>query len=102
LNDDFFFSAPQFKRDPLGTSHTRKAPEKIVRNRIFGGIGVLWGGGLLVSKLISGQWVSDSGAYASGQIAGLVFAILLVGVGLYYLVKGGSKSTTGGSQPPPA
>jgi len=73
-----------------------------VRNRIFGGIGVLWGGGLLVSKLISGQLVSGSGAYASGQIAGLAFAILLFGVGLYYLIKGGSKSTTGGSQPPAA
>src|SRR6266581_1768301 len=79
-----------------------KATEKIVRNRIFGGIGVFWGGGLLVSKLISGQWVSGSGAYASGQIGALVFSILLFGVGLYYLIKGGSKSTTGGSQPPAA
>jgi len=60
-----------------------------VRNRIFGGIGVLWGGGLLVSKLISGQLVGGSGAYAGGQLAGLVFAILLFGVGLYYLIKGG-------------
>ena len=73
-----------------------------MRNRIFGGIGVLWGGGLLVSKLISGQLVSGSGAYAGGQLAGLVFAILLFGVGLYYLIKGGSKSITGGSQPPAA
>ena len=73
-----------------------------MRNRIFGGIGVLWGGGVLVSKLISGHWISGSGAYASGQISGLAFAILLFGVGLYYLIKGGSKSTTGGSQPPAA
>src|SRR6266550_6457232 len=76
--------------------------EEILRNRIFGAIGVLWGGALLVSKVISEHWISGSGAYASGQVAGLVFAVLLFGVGLYYLIKGGSKSPTGGSQPPAA
>ena len=73
-----------------------------MRNRIFGGIGVLWGGAVLLSKLISGHGITGSGAYANGQIAGLLFAILLFVVGLHYLIKGGWKSTPGGSQPPAA
>jgi len=101
LNDYSFTSAPQLKRDPLGSSHT-PSDGGILRNRIFGGIGVLWGGALLLSKLISGHGVSGSGAYASGQIAGLILAILLFVVGLHYLIKGGWKSTTGGSHPPAA
>src|SRR2546428_2854257 len=75
LWNESFFSAPQLKRGPLGSSHT-PSDGGILRNRIFGGIGVLWGGALLVSKLVSGRWVNGSGAYASGQIVGLVFAIL--------------------------
>ena len=97
--NESFFSAPQLKRDSLGSSHT-PSDGGILRNRIFGGIGVLWGGALLVSKAMPGHRISGSGAYASGQMAGLVLAILLFGVGLYYLIKGGS--TAGGSQPPAA
>jgi len=101
LRNESSFSALQLKRDPLGSRpHSERGG--ILRNRIFGAIGVLWGGALLVSKVISGHWISGSGAYASGQVAGLVFAVLLFGVGLYYLIKGGSKSPTGGSQPPAA
>ena len=33
-----------------------------------------------------------SGSYAAGQTAALVFAVLLVVVGGYYLVKGGRKT----------
>ena len=73
-----------------------------MRNRIFGAIGVLWGGAILVSKLISGHLASGSGAYASGQIAGLVFGVLLFVVGLYYLIKGGGKASKPGSEPPAA
>ncbi len=73
-----------------------------VRNRIFGAIGVLWGGAILVSRLISGHLVSGSGPYATGQIAGLVFGVLLFVVGLYYFIKGGGKTSKPGSAPPAA
>lgn len=63
-----------------------------MRNRIFGAIGVIWGGVMLVSALFRGG-PQGSGAYAAGQNAALVFAVLLVLVGGYYLVKGGK--TTG-------
>jgi hypothetical protein len=61
-----------------------------MRNRIFGAIGVIWGGLMLVSALLRGG-VQGSGAYATGQSAALVFAGFLVLVGGYYLVKGGEK-----------
>ena len=63
-----------------------------MRNRIFGAIGVIWGGVMLVSALFRGG-PQGSGAYAAGQNAALVFAVLLVLVGGYYLAKGGK--TTG-------
>jgi len=62
-----------------------------MRNRIFGAIGVVWGGLMLVSAFLTGG-PQGSGSYAAGQTAALVFAILLVVVGGYYLVKGGQKT----------
>lgn len=64
-----------------------------MRNRIFGGIGVLWGGAMLLRTYFGGGPVG-SGAYRAGQIAALVFAALLVLAGSYYLIKGdgGSRS----------
>jgi hypothetical protein len=56
-----------------------------VRNRIFGAIGVLWGGGILVSALLRGP--SGSGAYAQGQMVGYIFGGLLFLVGGYNLVR---------------
>jgi hypothetical protein len=65
-------------------------PKKgFTRNRVFGLIGVLWGGAVLLVRLAGGgQHTAVNGAYASGQSAGLIFAGLLFLVGLYYLVKG--------------
>jgi hypothetical protein len=63
-----------------------------MRNRIFGAIGVLWGGGMLVSALVRGG-AQGSGAYAAGQTAALVFAVVLVAVGGYYLLKGSGKKS---------
>ena len=57
------------------------------RNRILGGIGVLWGGGILLFRLFGSQ-PAAAGAYGAGQTAGLVFGGLLFVVGLYYLIKG--------------
>lgn len=58
-----------------------------MRNRIFGGIGVLWGGAVVVSALAKGG-AQGKGAYAAGQTGGIVFGVLLLVVGAYYLVKG--------------
>jgi hypothetical protein len=61
-----------------------------MRNRIFGAIGVIWAGLMLVSAYLRGG-AQGSGAYAAGQSAALVFAVLLVIVGGYYLMRGGAK-----------
>jgi len=62
-----------------------------MKNRIYGGIGVLLGGAILISGLISGGG-SGQGAYGAGRTTGLVFGGLLLIVGLYYLVKGGGDT----------
>ena len=62
-----------------------------MRNRIFGAIGVIWGGLMLVSAFLRGG-PQGSGSYAAGQTAALVFAVLLVVVGGYYLLKGRQKA----------
>jgi hypothetical protein len=62
-----------------------------MRNRIFGAIGVVWGGLMLVSAFLRGG-PQGSGAYAAGQTAGLVFAVLLVLVGAYYLIGRGQQT----------
>jgi hypothetical protein len=61
-----------------------------MRNRIFGALGVVWGGLMLVSAFLRGG-PQGSGSYAAGQTAALVFAVLLVVVGGYNLMKGGAK-----------
>ena len=62
---------------------------KVMRNRIVGGIAVVWGGGMLVSFFL--RTPEGSGAYEAGRTAALVFAVLLVVVGGYYLLKGSGK-----------
>jgi len=61
-----------------------------MRNRIFGAIGVVWGAAIVVNTFLRGG-PQGSGAYAAGQVGALVFAVLLVIVGGYYLLKGGQK-----------
>jgi hypothetical protein len=58
-----------------------------MRNLIFGGIGVLWGGGIFLYSLLSGG-ARSGGAHGAGQVAGFVFGLLLFGVGLFYLING--------------
>jgi LPXTG-motif cell wall-anchored protein len=58
-----------------------------MRNKIFGGIGILWGGALLVRWLMADAPASGASAYQSGQSAAVVFGILLLIVGLYYFFK---------------
>jgi hypothetical protein len=68
--------------------------EAQMRNRILGAIGVLWGGFILMGRLTADRPVDGPGAYAAGQIAGLVFAALLLAAGLFYLIKGGGSART--------
>ena len=58
-----------------------------MKNRIYGGIGVLLGGAILIAGLVGGGG-GGQGAYGAGQTTGLIFGGLLLIVGLYYLVKG--------------
>ena len=62
-----------------------------MRNRIFGTIGLLWGGLILVRTFIVGG-AEGTGAYRQGQIGAIVFAALLVLVGAYYLINGNGQS----------
>src|SRR4051812_8807482 len=62
-----------------------------MRNRIFGGIGVVLGGAILVYSLMQGG-PQGEGAYAVGQIIGMCFSALLLVVGLCYLIMGNSQS----------
>lgn len=56
-----------------------------MRNRISGVIGILWGGGIVVSRLLSDA--PAEGAYRTGQTAALLFGVVLLGAGLYYFFK---------------
>ena len=58
-----------------------------MRYRIFGAIGVVWGGAILLRAYLAGG-PAGTGAYRNGQIAAFVFAALMVIVGGYYLIKG--------------
>lgn len=58
-----------------------------MRNRVFGGIGILWGGGVLIAAFARGG-PQGAGAYGAGQTAGLLFGGLLLVAGLYYFFKG--------------
>jgi hypothetical protein len=60
-----------------------------MRNRVFGWIGVVWGGAILVWSLIKGG-PQGPGGYAAGQMGGMIFAALLFVVGMYCLIKGGA------------
>ena len=57
-----------------------------MRNKIFGVIGILWGGVILVSWLLSCS-SGGSEAYQAGQAGGAVFGALLFGLGIYYVQK---------------
>jgi len=62
-----------------------------MRNRIFGAIGVIWGGSILLFGLLKGG-PEGSGAYAQGQGIVPLLRAALFSVGLYYLIKGKGKA----------
>ena len=61
-----------------------------MRNRIMGGIGVVWGGGIIVYGLVNRE--PGGGSYAAGQMAAIVLGACMLIAGLYYLIKGDSES----------
>jgi hypothetical protein len=58
-----------------------------MRNRVFGAIGAVWGGAILVRTYLVGG-PEGSGAYREGQVAAIAFAALMLAVGGYYLIRG--------------
>ncbi len=63
------------------------------RYRIIGAIALVWGGTLLLSRLLGSVELKAKGAYAAGQHAGLVFGALLFIAGLYAVITGGRKKS---------
>ncbi len=57
-----------------------------MRNRIFGAIGILWGGAIVVNWLLSSP-APASQAYQVGQFGGVLFGALVFLAGLYYIFK---------------
>ena len=55
-----------------------------MRNIIFGVIGVLWGGAIVVLR---GMPEPDS-AYAAGQLTGVLLGFLMIGAGAWALRRG--------------
>lgn len=58
-----------------------------MRNRIIGGIGVLWGGWIMLHWLLSDAPAGASSAYRSGQSGAALFGAAMFCVGLYYFFK---------------
>jgi hypothetical protein len=62
-----------------------------MRDKIFGAIGVIWGGAVLASAFLRSA-PAGSAAYAAGNAAGIAFGALLFIVGGYFLLRGSKKS----------
>ena len=58
--------------------------------RIIGFLAALWGAGILASAFLRAEPIGSS-AYGAGRITGLVFGVVLLGVGLYAAITGGKK-----------
>ncbi len=57
-----------------------------MRNKIFGVIGILWGGSVLISFFARGMPMGG-GSYAAGSIVGLLFGVLMLIFGIHYVKK---------------
>lgn len=62
-----------------------------MRNKIVGGIGMLWGGAILANQILGGP-SDESEAYQVGQTVAMVFGGLMFVVGAYYLFKKSGNS----------
>jgi len=61
-----------------------------MRNRIFGAIGVLWGGFILFNAFSGRTAQGGNAAFRTGQYVAIGLGALLFTAGLYYLVQGGA------------
>ena len=57
-----------------------------MRDKIFGSIGVLWGGAIVISAFVR-DLPQGSPEYVRGQMMGFAFGALLFVVGAYYLLR---------------
>ena len=53
---------------------------KSMRNKVFGGIGIVWGGALLARWLMADATAAGLAAYQSGQSGAVLFGLLTLGV----------------------
>ena len=58
-----------------------------MRNKIFGGIGILWGGAVLFRWFTSSTPNGGSSAYQAGQSVAVIFGALMLVAGLYYFFR---------------
>jgi hypothetical protein len=58
-----------------------------LKRRVLGAVGVIFGGGIILTRLLGSNDLSTSSSYRSGQIAGLIFGTMFFGIGIYYLLK---------------
>jgi hypothetical protein len=58
-----------------------------MRDKIFGGIGILWGGAVVFRWLTSGTPDIGSSAYQTGHSGGVALAALMLMLGLYYFFR---------------
>jgi len=58
-----------------------------MRNKIFGGIGILWGGALVGRWLTSGTPSGVSSDYQAGQSVAVLFGAMMLLAGLYYFFR---------------
>ena len=58
-----------------------------MRVKIFGAIGIVWGGLVVASYLLTDAPASGSAAYQSGQSDTLIPGGIMLLVGLYYFFK---------------
>ena len=58
-----------------------------MRNKIFGGIGILWGGAIVLRWLIVGTPSNGSEAYQAGHSGAVIFGALMLVAGLYYFFR---------------
>ncbi|MEJ2143449.1 MAG: hypothetical protein P8Y24_14080 [Gammaproteobacteria bacterium] len=57
-----------------------------MRNKIFGAIGILWGGAILLNWLTTDSSVGNQ-VYQSGQSTAAIFGTLMLIAGIYYFFK---------------
>jgi len=58
-----------------------------MRNKIFGAIGIIWGGLIIGNKIVGNNPAGSSDTYQAGQTGAVIFGVILLIAGLYYFFK---------------